>query len=198
MYRLYTETIFPNDYVTFLEGYINNDWNKIFIDTEYSPEYRRPEIWKDLRPNPDNNFFCYDEILICDVFKSSKGIKLPSISGMIKWVKIQWSYIIKHKTFTVGDWQAIDLLIKQGLLLVKRKPNDLIRVWIKRRINYSKYDFYGNNNHSKVYDTWVYNIPYWMALDIIEHEKKWGRDPNDTISLIFDENIAINTIMINL
>jgi hypothetical protein len=198
MYRLYTETILPNDYVTFLQGYINDDWNRVFIDIDYSPEYRRPDLWKDLIPNEDNNFFCYDEILVCHIFGSAKNIKLPSISGMIKWFKVKWKYLVQNKRFTVGDLQAIELLIKQGLILVKRKSNDLVRVWIKHRISYSKYDFYGNKNHSKVYDAWVYNLPYWMILDIIENEKRFGRDFNNLISLIFNENIAINTIMNNL
>lgn len=180
-----------------LYGILVPGYEKLTLSVETCPEYRVPSIEEMERRNFNTIYFCNVYNTIGTLHGRSwyndltPSIHLSITSSFVKWYKgIPWKkdYIKSEK-----DKELLKEFLKRGLIVVPRYKNDLITVWIKRTITYSKY----TRRHTNTYYPFLYDVPYWVALDIIIREKMWGRDPHKTISIIFDHTIALNTIMIN-
>lgn len=169
---------------------------KLRISKDINSGYRVPEYDELIKYN-------YDNVHVCDIVhtlyyfnNNISELYLDVNSNNIQWYEISWNC---SQIKSTEDKILLKELIDRGLIRVPIQKNDTIEVWIKKTIFYSKYKFYEDtNSHEKTYQPWVYYLPYWVILDMIEHEKMFGRNPTSTISIVFNYSIAINTVMNNL
>jgi hypothetical protein len=156
-------------------GLIDYNWDKITVITDYNPSIRVPTIEEMI-----NNDI--EDLHVCNTFHSKGGFKLSVLSGHLQWwVGIPWK---KSYIKTQEDIELLGKILERGLIFVERKDDDRIKVYIKKDIGTLKIP-------------WIYEWSYWSY-------KQWKQklslfhNPDDIISVVFDENIALYEIIKNL
>jgi hypothetical protein len=161
---------------------LNGFRSNLSVDVSYSDKYRVPTI-KELQTKTFNILVCNSywtlDLLFGDSRVSDKPhITLSILSGYIIWSKpIQW-----QPSFLI-DMDFMISMLEHGLLITEYTDNDLIKVWVKK-------------STSALKDPWIYTWTYWSYL-YWKSKLSTFHNPDDIISVVFDENIALYEIIKN-